>query len=160
MKRYVLPLFVLLVACIAASIWLEHVFGEACVNRRLMFQRSGALVVLLGIAYGFVDAARYAKVGEFHSPEEVERTTCTTVSGDHVRTPARLPSGRYTFPNNQFGSKVACPLQQKEIEDGRVSLGVITVSHPHLVPIIEAYLHALHVKLHNGRLPDLSLQIG
>jgi hypothetical protein len=80
----------------------------------------------------------------------------------HVQTPVSSPlsSGRYTFPNNRFRSKAVCPLLQKEIEEGRISLGVITVSHPHLVPIIEVYLQTLHIKLHSGRLPELNLQIG
>jgi hypothetical protein len=79
---------------------------------------------------------------------------------DHVRTPAPLPSGHRAFPSNRFKSKTGCPLLQKEIEEGRIRLGVITVSDPHVVPIIEVYLHTLHVKLHGGRLPELNLQIG
>lgn len=78
----------------------------------------------------------------------------------HVQTPAPLAPGRRTFPNNRFNSKTVCPLLKKEIEEGRISLGVITVSHPHLVPIIEVYLQTLHAKLHSGSLPELNLQIG
>lgn len=78
----------------------------------------------------------------------------------HMQTPSKLPSGCYTFPNNRFASKPLCSLLRAEIEGGRISLGVITVSQPHLVPIIEVYLQTLHVKLHSGRLPELNLQIG
>lgn len=78
----------------------------------------------------------------------------------HMQTLAQLPSGRRNFPNNRFGSKTLCPILRAEIEDGRISLGVITVSQPHLVPLIEVYLQTLHVKLHSGRLPELNLQIG
>lgn len=77
----------------------------------------------------------------------------------HMQTPVLLPSGLRCFPNNQFRSKTSCPTLRAEIESGHISLGVITVSHPHLVPLIEVYLQTLHVKLHS-RLPDLNLQIG
>lgn len=77
----------------------------------------------------------------------------------HMQTPKLLPSGRRRFPNNQFGSKTSCPILRAEIEDGHISLGVITVSQPHLVPLIEVYLQTLHVELHSS-LPELNLQIG
>jgi hypothetical protein len=73
---------------------------------------------------------------------------------------ATLSPDRYAFPNHRFKSRVTCTLLQKEIEEGRISLGVITVSDPHLAPIIEVYLQTLHLKLHSGRLPKLNLQIG
>lgn len=78
----------------------------------------------------------------------------------HVQTPAIMSTGRRTFPNNRFRSKRVSLLLQKEIEEGQISLGVITVSHPYLVPIIEVYLQTLHYKLHSGHLPELNLQIG
>lgn len=78
---------------------------------------------------------------------------------NHMQSPARQPSGRRSFPNNQFRSKTPCPILRAEIEDGRISLGVITICQPHLVPLIEVYLQTLHVKLHNS-LPELNLQIG
>lgn len=77
----------------------------------------------------------------------------------HVQTPAPLTQGRYRFPNHRFKSELYCTVLQQEIEDGRVNLGVITVSDPNLAPVVEVYLQTLHMKLH-GRLPKLNLQIG
>lgn len=68
----------------------------------------------------------------------------------HMQTPALLTSGRRSFPKNQFGSKTPCPILRAEIEHGHISLGVITVSQAHLVPLIEVYLQTLHVKLHSA----------
>jgi hypothetical protein len=84
MKRYVLPLFVLLPICLVAGVWLEFAFGETGMNRGLMFQRSGALVVLLGTAYGFVDAARYAKIGTSYTPDEIEKINAAMRQGNLV----------------------------------------------------------------------------
>jgi hypothetical protein len=77
----------------------------------------------------------------------------------HMQTPALLPSGLRSFPSNRFRSKTPCPILRAEIEDGKISLGVITISQPYLVPLIEVYLQTLHLKIHSC-LPELNLQIG
>lgn len=71
MRRYNIVLAVVIVTCVLAGFVLEHLFGESGANRGLMFQRSGALVVLLGTAYGLLDGAGIMRIGDLFTAEQI-----------------------------------------------------------------------------------------
>ncbi|EXF94656.1 hypothetical protein HK44_001445 [Pseudomonas fluorescens HK44] len=78
---------------------------------------------------------------------------------DHVKTPQVELDGRRTFPKHGFSERSYTPEQTACILGGDAFLGVVTVSDPELVSMVEVYLHTVHVKTH-GCLPCLNKQIG
>ena len=77
---------------------------------------------------------------------------------DHCKTPEVMHDGKRTFPKHGFGDTGA-PEQANFILSGEARLGVVTVSDPELVSLIEVFLHTVHTKEH-GVLPVLNKQIG
>jgi hypothetical protein len=77
---------------------------------------------------------------------------------DHVKTPKIMPDEKRIFPKHGFGNTGAQE-QANHVLDGNVRLGVVTVSDPELVSLIEVFLHTVHAKEHY-RLPALNKQIG
>ena len=78
---------------------------------------------------------------------------------DHVKTPRVAQDGQRTFPLHGFRESSHALEQAACIQGGNAQLGVVTISDPDLVSLIEVYLHTLHVKTH-GRLPALNKKIG
>lgn len=77
---------------------------------------------------------------------------------DHIKTPVIMPNGRRSFPNHAFGTLGGQELEN-HIQEGNVRLGVVTVSDPSVVSLIEVFLQTVHAKKH-GKLPTLNKQIG
>jgi hypothetical protein len=63
-KKYTIALFVLFIFCLFCGIGMELLWGEQGANKGLMFQRSGALMVILGTAYGLIDGAKTLTLGD------------------------------------------------------------------------------------------------
>jgi len=78
---------------------------------------------------------------------------------DHVKTPYVMPDGTRTFPKHGFKECSNASAEIELIRSGNARLGVITVSNPDLVSLVEVYLHTLFVKEY-GCLPVLNKQIG
>lgn len=72
LKKYNIVLSILFFVCIAIGVGLELLFGETGPNKGMMFQRSGALIVLLGSAYGLVDGATLTQMGKLYSQAEID----------------------------------------------------------------------------------------
>lgn len=49
-----------------------------------MFQRSGAIVIMLSTAYGIIAAAAFAKVGDSHTAEEIEKINAAMREGNII----------------------------------------------------------------------------
>lgn len=75
---------------------------------------------------------------------------------DHCKTPEIMPDGQRTFPKHGFGNSGSTA---DYILSGHARLGVVTVSDPELVSLIEVFLHTIHIKTHCA-LPALNKQIG
>jgi hypothetical protein len=82
MKRYVLPLVVLTILGVGVGILLEQLYGGVGSGKGLMFQRSGAIIIMLGTAYGIIDAAAFAKMGDSHTAEEIEKINAAMREGN------------------------------------------------------------------------------
>ncbi|WP_305825172.1 hypothetical protein [Massilia brevitalea] len=82
MKRYVIPLLILSVLGVCAGVLLEQLYGGVGPSQGLMFQRSGAIIIMLGTAYGILDAAAFAKVGDYHTPSEIEKINAAMREGN------------------------------------------------------------------------------
>lgn len=78
---------------------------------------------------------------------------------DHAKTPVEISNGKKTFPMHGFGSCTHAPEEVALIRNGEAHLGVVTISDPILVSLLEVYLHTVHVKQY-GKLPILNKQIG
>ena len=77
----------------------------------------------------------------------------------HVKTPQFLEDGRGTFPKHGFRGGPEAEEYESDVREGRVRLGVITISDQELASLAEVYLHVLHKKMHS-RLPIFNKQIG
>ena len=77
---------------------------------------------------------------------------------DHCKTPMIMHNGKRTFPRNGF-SCARYSSQANYILSGDARLGVVTVSDPELVSLMEVFLHTMYIKEHNV-LPALNKQIG
>jgi len=77
---------------------------------------------------------------------------------DHLKTPKTLPCGRRTFPKHRFVGEGVEVLTEQFLQ-GNARLGVIEVSDPKLVSLIEVYLHTLCIK-ESGSLPAFNKRIG
>lgn len=77
---------------------------------------------------------------------------------DHIKTPEIMPDGMRIFPKHGFGRSGA-PEQADYILNGVARLGVITVSEPELVSLIEVFLQTVYAREHHG-LPAFNKQIG
>jgi len=77
----------------------------------------------------------------------------------HVKTPEVLDGGRRVFPKHGFtaGADNADPVSH--VLKGEVRLGVVTISDPELVSLVEVYLQTVHKKRY-GSLPAFNKQIG
>jgi hypothetical protein len=78
---------------------------------------------------------------------------------DHVKTPEILGDSWRTFPKHGFRGTAEAEEHEANVLNGRVHLGVITISDPALVSLVEVYLQTLHKKQHH-RLPVFNKQIG
>jgi hypothetical protein len=78
---------------------------------------------------------------------------------DHVKTPQEISNARRVFPLHGFGECGNAPELAIQVREGNIFLGVVTVSNPDVVSLIEVYLQTLHLKKH-GCLPALNKQIG
>uniref|UniRef100_UPI0012EC264A hypothetical protein n=1 Tax=Simplicispira psychrophila TaxID=80882 RepID=UPI0012EC264A len=74
-------------------------------------------------------------------------------------TPKVLEDGRRIFPNHGFRGCGDGVEHEAHVQNGNVRLGVVTVSEPDIVSLIEVYLHTVYKK-HRGRLPAFNHQIG
>lgn len=77
----------------------------------------------------------------------------------HLKTPETLKSGHWAFPKNEFESFTSEAEHVKNVREGNVKIGVITISNPEVVSLVEVYLHTLHMQKF-GRLPLFNKQIG
>jgi len=77
----------------------------------------------------------------------------------HLATPQEAGPGRRLFPNHGFRAECYCSRLSAQIADGRIFLGIITISDRTLVSLVEVYLQTLHVKLDKD-LPLLNRRIG
>lgn len=77
----------------------------------------------------------------------------------HMKTPEGSEVGWRTFPSHNFTAGIQHQSLVEDATNGKIHLGVVTVSDPSLVSLIEVYLHTVHVKRY-GRLPAFNKQIG
>lgn len=77
---------------------------------------------------------------------------------DHCKTPEITPDSQRTFPKHSFDDSGLIS-EADYIRSGQARLGVVTVSDPELVSLIEVFLHTIHIKTHRA-LPVLNKQIG
>lgn len=82
MKRYLLPLLGLTILGLGVGVLLEQLYGGVGSSQGLMFQRAGAIVIMLGTAYGLIDAAAFAKIGDSHTAEEIEKINVAMREGN------------------------------------------------------------------------------
>ena len=76
---------------------------------------------------------------------------------DHIQTPKDV-EGRKIFPNSKFdvaGESVFCQL----VRDGRVKVGIISISPATVAPLAEVYLQTVY-SLQMRNIPPLCKQIG
>ena len=78
---------------------------------------------------------------------------------DHVKTPETTTDGRRVFPTHGFHGISHDSGEADNVRMGNARLGVITVSDPDVVSLLEVYLQTKYFKEH-GRLPVLNKQIG
>lgn len=77
---------------------------------------------------------------------------------DHCKTPEVMRDEKRRFPKHGF-SDADVHKQANYILSGEARLGVVAVSDPELVSLIEVFLHTVHTKEHR-LLPALNKQIG
>jgi hypothetical protein len=77
----------------------------------------------------------------------------------HLKTPSQLENGNWSFQKNEFESFGTEINHVKNVRSGNVKLGIITISSPELVSLVEVYLHTLHVQKYS-KLPFFNKQIG
>lgn len=77
----------------------------------------------------------------------------------HMKTPVEFERGWRRFPSHGFISSSQNESHVRDARDGKIHLGVVTVSDPDLVSLLEVYLHTVHQKRY-GRLPAFNKQIG
>ena len=78
---------------------------------------------------------------------------------DHVGTPKRLENGWFEFPDGKLIKGKSDESYVSQVKNGRIRLGIVEISNPDLVPLVEVYLQTEY-KLRNGRLPIFNKRIG
>ena len=78
---------------------------------------------------------------------------------DHVGTPKRLEDGWFEFPDGKLIKGASDEGYIGQVRSGKIRLGIIEISNPDLVPLVEVYLQT-ECKLKNGRLPIFNKRIG
>lgn len=78
---------------------------------------------------------------------------------DHLRTPEIRADGRRVFPKHGFAGDGHDSEFTMQMINGEARLGIVTISDPDLISLVEVYLQTVYRKRH-GRLPVFNKQIG
>lgn len=143
----------------AVEIHYEDVENRPCIGDWSDPTRLGALTSRTGIGACSGIYYFYAKTGEVLYIGKATKSNLHHRAWGHLKTPTEPEGGWRRFPKHSLNAPGCASDFAKDVTDGNVHLGVIEISEPDVVSLVEVYLHTVHKRLF-GRLPVFNKQIG